>query len=185
MLVKDQMRIRMEELGITPVELGRRINVAGQTVRCWVNGRNFPNKKMTSEIERELSFKIDYSEGAAVSQHSVANSIQNSAVNALVAINKLPANVQLLFHRLAEAYEVNYSSIHRDAAMIVEHQHQNQAAAGAAPKPYSQQRPQAFSRRSEDVIPNSKPANALSKAVKSSVKSVVKPLVKGRNTATA
>jgi transcriptional regulator with XRE-family HTH domain len=137
--IQDQLRMRMEELGINPVELGKRIGVTSQTVRCWLNGRNFPNKKMTPVIERELGIKLDYSEGATAHRNTVRDSVQKSAADAMVAINKLPVSVQVLFHKLAEAYEQNHSASHQEAKTQVCRQCKG-------PTPNVKQRPPVYKR---------------------------------------
>lgn len=137
--VKDQIRSRMGELEVTAAELGRRIGVTAQTVRCWINGRNFPNKKLTSKIDNALTFKLDYSEGATEHTNTVSDSIQKSHTDALVAINKLPPSVQLLFHELAKAYAQSLSAAQLESKMLVSQQY-NRSATKASQRPLGNKR---------------------------------------------
>lgn len=61
MLIKDQIRLRMEELKVKPPELARRLGVSNQTVRYWISGRNDPRKVQIPAIEKALGpgWRID------------------------------------------------------------------------------------------------------------------------------
>jgi transcriptional regulator with XRE-family HTH domain len=103
MLVKDQLRIRMEQLDITVAELSKRLEVSNQTVRHWLSGRSFPGKSKTPDLERALNFKLDYSEGAAPNAHTVESTLQQADVETFLAINRLPPEIKYLFGKLATA----------------------------------------------------------------------------------
>lgn len=63
MLVKDQLKLRMEDLDISVTELARRVQVSNQTVRHWLSGRNLPGKSQLAALEKALgpNFKVDFS----------------------------------------------------------------------------------------------------------------------------
>lgn len=104
MLVKDQLKIRMEQLEMPVSELAKRVGVSGQSVRHWLVGRSFPGKAKCNLIEEALSFKLDFSEGESMQSITVEQTLKQSSVNTLLAISKLPLEVQLLFAKLASAY---------------------------------------------------------------------------------
>jgi transcriptional regulator with XRE-family HTH domain len=87
MLVKDQLRMRMEQLGITPEELARRCEVSTQAVNYWVNGRNFPGKRQIPKLEKALSFKIDFSDGNIAPEQT--STLEQRDVEFLVKFAKL------------------------------------------------------------------------------------------------
>jgi transcriptional regulator with XRE-family HTH domain len=103
MLVKDQLRIRMEELGVSVRELSERIEVSDQTVRHWLSGRSFPGKSKAPALERALSFKLDYSEGSMPADATVESTMQKTDVETFLAISRLPPEIKMIFGKLAEA----------------------------------------------------------------------------------
>lgn len=104
MLVKDQLKVRMAQLKMPVSELAKRVGVTGQSVRHWVDGRSFPSKAKCNLIEEALSFKLDFSEGKSTQSITVEQTLKQTSVNTLLAIDKLPLDVQLLFARLAEEF---------------------------------------------------------------------------------
>jgi len=104
MLMKDQLRVRMDQLNITPTELGRRVGVSGQSVRHWLDGRNFPTKAKTGLIEQALSCKLDFSEGESVQSMTVDDTLRKADIETFVAISKLPPDVQVLITQLAQRF---------------------------------------------------------------------------------
>lgn len=104
MLIKDQLKVRMEQLDMTVSELARRVGVSGQSVRHWLAGRSFPGKAKCNLIEEALSFKLDFSEGESMQSITVEQTLKQTSVNTLLAISRLPADVQLLLAKLANAF---------------------------------------------------------------------------------
>jgi transcriptional regulator with XRE-family HTH domain len=110
MQVKEQIRLRMTELQVSVKQLSVALGVSDQTVRHWLSGRSFPGKSKAPALERALSFKLDYSQGAT--QHLAAYS-QGTAqhlpadaradVEGLLAITRLPPNIRKLIFELAAA----------------------------------------------------------------------------------
>lgn len=104
MLVKDQLKIRMDQLQMPVSELAKRVGVSSQSVRHWLGGRSFPGKSKCNLIEEALSFKLDFSEGESAQSITVEQTLKQSGVDTLLSISKLPLDVQLLFSKLANAY---------------------------------------------------------------------------------
>jgi transcriptional regulator with XRE-family HTH domain len=94
----------MEQLDMPVTQLAKQLQVSNQTVRHWLSGRSFPGKRKTPELERALSFKLDYSEGAEPHAETVESSLQASDVETFLLINRLPAEVKVLFGRMAKAF---------------------------------------------------------------------------------
>jgi transcriptional regulator with XRE-family HTH domain len=104
MLIKDQLRVRMEQLDISINELATRVGVSNQSVRHWLNGRSFPGKKKGPAVEKALSFKLDFSEGSAAQSPTVESMMQQVDVEIFLDIARLPPDVKILFGRLARLY---------------------------------------------------------------------------------
>ena len=92
MRVKDQLKVRREQLGISVNELAKRLGVSAQAIRHWENGRSFPGKSKTEALETALGFHLDWTEGArAAGQRPSATSlIDPSDVELLLKIARLP-----------------------------------------------------------------------------------------------
>jgi transcriptional regulator with XRE-family HTH domain len=104
MQIKDQIRVRMEQLGIGVPELAKRVGVSGQTIRFWLDGRNFPSKRVLADVEKALSVKLDFSEGAqAVAAPTVSSMMERTDIELFLQINKLPGAVKVHMHRMVEA----------------------------------------------------------------------------------
>lgn len=106
MKVKDQIRARREQLGITVNELAKRVGVSGQSVRHWEAGRSFPGKAKTSDLEAALSFTLDWHEGAkpAASQPQMAALIEQGDIDLLLLICRLPAPFKAILSDLAKMH---------------------------------------------------------------------------------
>jgi transcriptional regulator with XRE-family HTH domain len=100
MEVKDQIRTRMDEQKMSVAELAQRLQVSNQTVRHWLSGRSFPGKSKAPALEKALSFRLDYSQGATVIEAD-ADRIE---IEVLLAISKLPPDIKKLFYQLAVAF---------------------------------------------------------------------------------
>lgn len=111
MLVKDQLRVRMEQLDMPITEISRRIGVSSQTIRHWLAGRNFPGKAKCQLLEDTLSFKLDFSEGAGDKGVTVEETLRNIDVDTLVAISKLSPRAKSLFASLAEEFVVAQGAV--------------------------------------------------------------------------
>lgn len=104
MLVKDQLKIQMDQLKMPVSELAKRVGVSGQSVRHWLAGRSFPGKAKCNLIEEALSFKLDFSEGESAQSITVEQTLKQSSVNTLLVISRLEPEVQLLFAKLAAKF---------------------------------------------------------------------------------
>lgn len=103
MEVKDQLKIRMDELGISPSELARRVKVSPQSVRFWLQGRSHPGKNKVSLVESALTCKLNFSAASSTQSTTVEDALRQSDIETFLAISKLPPELKLLFARLAKA----------------------------------------------------------------------------------
>ena len=101
--IKDQLRIRMEELQIPTSELAKRIGASQQTVRYWLSGRNFPGKARTSILERELSFKLDFNEGDEPRGETVAESLRQVDIETFIDFQRLPPHLKHVISTLTRS----------------------------------------------------------------------------------
>ena len=104
MLVKDQLKVRMDQLEISITELAQRVGVRGTSVRHWLNGRNYPTKAKTFLLEEALSFKLDFSEGEPAGGPTVQETLRGADVNTLLALSKLPPDIRLAISQLTETF---------------------------------------------------------------------------------
>ena len=112
MKVKDQLRVRREQLGISVNELAKRLGVSSQAIRHWENGRSFPGKSKTVALETALSFHIDWTEGARASgpKASASSMIDPKDVELLLKIARLPPPAKALFSSLVELQLTAYGT---------------------------------------------------------------------------
>jgi transcriptional regulator with XRE-family HTH domain len=98
MKVKDQLRMRRQQLGISVSELAKRLDVSAQAVRYWESGRSFPGKAKTAALESALSFNIDWTEGARAASKRISASalIDPNDVGLLLQIARLPPPAKAL-----------------------------------------------------------------------------------------
>lgn len=101
MEVKDQLKIRMDELKITPAELARRMAITAQSVRYWLSGRSFPGKAKTAALESALTFKLNFSSATNEHQTTVEDSLRQTDIETFLAITKLPPQLKGLFCKIA------------------------------------------------------------------------------------
>ena len=113
MLVKDQLKVRMDQLEMTPTELARRVGVSGQSVRHWLDGRNYPTKAKTHLLQQALSFKLDYSEGSSVEGVTVEETLRRADASLIIAISKMPPDIRLALSRLTETFALALNSTAR------------------------------------------------------------------------
>lgn len=104
MLIKDQLRVRMDQLQMPVTELARRVGVSGQSVRHWLEGRNYPTKVKTALIEDALSVRLDFSEGTTEQGVTVDETLRKADIETFILISRLPPDVQDLFAELAEKF---------------------------------------------------------------------------------
>lgn len=106
MKVKDQLRMRRTQLGISVGELAKRLGVSAQAVRHWENGRSFPGKSKTAALETALSFNIDWTEGAraGAKRPNVNSLIDPNDVALLLQIARLPPPAKALIGDLVQMH---------------------------------------------------------------------------------
>lgn len=105
MKIKDQIKARREQLGISVGELAKRVGVSGQSVRFWESGRSFPGKSKAPAVEAALSMTLDWTEGsrAAVNRPNMSGLIDPADLDLLIQICRLPPTVKDLISRLIRA----------------------------------------------------------------------------------
>lgn len=103
MQIKDQIRARREQLGISVAELAKRVGVSGQAIRHWESGRSFPGKSKAPDVETALSFSLDWTEGRRVdaAQPQMAALIQQGDIDLLMLLCRLPAPFKAVLADLA------------------------------------------------------------------------------------
>ena len=106
MQVKDQIKVRREQLGVSVQELAKRLKVSAQAVRYWESGRSYPGKGKTAALEAALRFNIDWTEGARASakQPTVQSMIAAGDVSLLLEIAKLPPPAKALIGDLVRMH---------------------------------------------------------------------------------
>ncbi len=106
MLIKDQIRARREQLGISIVDLAEKIGVTDQAVRHWESGRSNPSKRLAQKVESVLDFRLDWTEGA---RHSGSASTMNALldqqdIDLLLVICRLPFDAKTLIGEFARLH---------------------------------------------------------------------------------
>ena len=98
MKVKDQIKARREQLGMSIDELARRLEVSGQAVRRWESGRSFPGKSKAGALEAALSITLDWTEGArpAASGNAMSALVNHADIDLLLLICQLPPQAKQL-----------------------------------------------------------------------------------------
>ncbi|MES2979067.1 MAG: helix-turn-helix transcriptional regulator [Pseudomonadota bacterium] len=109
MLIKNQLGFRMQELGLSVVDVANRVGVSRQSVRYWLSGRSFPGKSKTPLVEAALSMKLDFSEGT-VEGATVAEKLEGVDRDLLFAILSLPPETRQLFQQLASKLANTHSA---------------------------------------------------------------------------
>lgn len=104
MLVKDQIRMQMDRLGVSHRELAKRIGTSEQTARFWTAGRSYPAKKRIPAIEQALSFKLDFSEGSKEQGPTVSSAMEAADIELFLKLRRLPPTVRLVFEQLVDVY---------------------------------------------------------------------------------
>lgn len=104
MQIKDQIRARREQLGISVAELAKRVGVSGQAIRHWESGRSFPGKSKAPDVEAALSFTLDWTEGrrADAAQPQMAALVKQEDMDLLMLLCRLPAPFKALLADLAK-----------------------------------------------------------------------------------
>lgn len=106
MKIKDQIKARREQLGVTIDELARRVGVSHQAVRHWESGRSFPGKGKAPALEDALTFRLDWTEGvqSRLDRPDIAALLDQEDIDILLVIRKLPESVKKIITEFAEAY---------------------------------------------------------------------------------
>jgi transcriptional regulator with XRE-family HTH domain len=105
-LIKDQIRVRREALGMNMAQLAMRVGVSEQAVRHWESGRSYPRKPTIPLLEDALSFVMDWSEGAhpETEGKTAAAMIDQRDVDLLMVICQLPLRAKELLGELARMH---------------------------------------------------------------------------------
>lgn len=106
MQIKDQIRARREQLGVSVPELARRVGVSGQAIRHWENGRSFPGKSKAPLVESALSFTLDWTEGRRAESvgPQMAALVQQGDMDLLMLLCRLPAPFKGLMTDMAKMH---------------------------------------------------------------------------------
>lgn len=106
MKIKDQIRTRREQLGVTIDELGRRVGVSHQAVRYWESGRSFPGKSKAPKLEDALSFRLDWTEGvrSRTGRPDITALLDQEDIEIMLTIRKLPPVVKQHLGEMAKLY---------------------------------------------------------------------------------
>lgn len=106
MKIKDQIRSRREQLGVSVQELARRVSVSAQAVRHWEKGRSFPAKRVAPSLESALSFRLDWTEGVRTraERPDVTALLDQEDIDIMLVIRKLPSRVKRQLAGLAQMY---------------------------------------------------------------------------------
>lgn len=102
MKIKDQIKTRREQLGISVNELAKRVGVSAQSVRFWESGRSFPGKSKAPAVEAALSMSLDWTQGSrlAVDRPNMTALIDPADLDLLLQICRLPPPVKSLISQL-------------------------------------------------------------------------------------
>lgn len=118
MKIKDQIRTRREQLGITLLELARRCGVSHQSIRHWESGRSYPSKRVSGKLEDALSFRLDWTEGVKwrTERPDITTLLDKEDVEVMLTIRKLPSQMKQQLASIAKLYldalEMSTSSFH-------------------------------------------------------------------------
>lgn len=106
MKIREQIRARREQLGISVNELAGRVGVSAQSIRHWEGGRSFPGKSKTAIVEQALSFTLDWTEGrkATKEQPQMAALIEQGDIELLLVICRLPPAYKAALGELAKMH---------------------------------------------------------------------------------
>lgn len=103
MLIKDQIKSRMTQLGITVPQLAKQLDVSEQSVRFWTAGRNRPGKRHAAKLEAALSCSINWTESSRGSDRPTATNLLDQAdVELMLKMSRLPMPIKILIGNLAD-----------------------------------------------------------------------------------
>ena len=119
MQIKDQIRARREQLGISLVEMSAKLGVTDQAARHWESGRSNPSKRLARRLEEILDFQLDWSEGARHSgdAKTVNALIDQRDIDLLLVICRLPFDAKNL---IGEFARMHLAALERGAHTINE-----------------------------------------------------------------
>lgn len=106
MKIKDQIRARREQLGMSIVQLAERLGVTDQAVRYWEAGRSNPGKRIAQKLEEQLDFRLDWTEGARHSgdRRTINALIDQNDIDLLLLICRLPFDAKNLLGDFARVH---------------------------------------------------------------------------------
>jgi transcriptional regulator with XRE-family HTH domain len=106
MQIKDQIRARREQLGVSVNELAKRLGVSSQAIRHWESGRSFPGKSKAPGVEAALSFTLDWTQGkrADATKSQMAALLGQGDIDLLMLLCRLPAPFKALLTNLAQMH---------------------------------------------------------------------------------
>lgn len=106
MKIKDQIRARRDQLGVSVVDLAAKLGVTDQAVRHWESGRSNPSKGTAQQLEQLLDFQLDWSEGARHSgdQKTINALLDQRDIDLLLVICRLPFDAKNLIGELARMH---------------------------------------------------------------------------------
>lgn len=106
MKIKDQIRARREQRGVTLVALAEQMGVTDQAVRHWESGRSNPSKRLAQKLEQILDFQLDWSEGARHSgdKGTINALIDQQDIDLLLVICRLPYDAKILIGEFARLH---------------------------------------------------------------------------------
>lgn len=106
MKIKDQIKARREQLGVSVLELARRVGVSGQAVRNWELGKAHPAKNKAALVESALSFVLDWTEGTKPASvwPQMAALINPRDIELLMLFGRLPPQYKEILESLAKLH---------------------------------------------------------------------------------
>ncbi len=106
MKIKDQIRARREQQGMSIPQLAGDLGVSDQAVRYWEAGRSNPGKKIAQRLEERLSFQLDWTEGARHSgdRQTMNALIDQQDIDLLLVICRLPFDAKTLIGEFARMH---------------------------------------------------------------------------------
>ncbi len=103
MELKDQLRMRMDQLGVTVPQLAKRIGVSHQAIRHYLDGRSRPRHEKIALLEQALSMRLDLHEGNAPAAPTAEDLTSQEDVALFLLLMKLPASVKVAMAGLAQS----------------------------------------------------------------------------------
>lgn len=102
MEVKDQLRVRMDQLQVGVGELAKYCGVSNQSVRHWLSGRSYPGKRHIPQIEKRLNIKLDFSPDTPSSVPTTESTLQAQDIALFMKISKLAPEFKVSISHLID-----------------------------------------------------------------------------------